>query len=164
MKDFFNGCTSLQELKMVYRQLAKKYHPDLGGDTETMKEINRQYELAFERMKYGSIHDENGTYTRQEKSSDFIVIIDILSRIENITVELCGEWLWISGKGTYAAKEILKKSGCMWSSKKKMWYWKPLESMPFINTKNVPMEKIRNKYGSRIICGGHENDSCMVRK
>jgi hypothetical protein len=38
---------TLDELKAEYRRLAKENHPDLGGDTETMKEINAEFDLLF---------------------------------------------------------------------------------------------------------------------
>lgn len=42
---FFIGVTSRQALKKRYKELIKIYHPDnLGGDTETIQEINREYE------------------------------------------------------------------------------------------------------------------------
>lgn len=37
---YFSSCRSLDELKAEYRRLTLKYHPDVGGDFETMKEIN----------------------------------------------------------------------------------------------------------------------------
>jgi len=47
---YFNSKT-LDELKAEYRRLAKENHPDLGGDTETMKEINAEFDLAFRVME-----------------------------------------------------------------------------------------------------------------
>ncbi|MBO5556539.1 MAG: J domain-containing protein [Oscillospiraceae bacterium] len=38
MKNFFENCKSLEELKAEFRRLVKKYHPDCGGDAETMKD------------------------------------------------------------------------------------------------------------------------------
>lgn len=32
------------EVKKAYRRLAKKHHPDLGGDSELFKEINKAYD------------------------------------------------------------------------------------------------------------------------
>jgi len=43
---YFNSKT-LDELKIEYRHLAKENHPDHGGDTEVMKEINAEFDLAF---------------------------------------------------------------------------------------------------------------------
>lgn len=44
---FFSACYTKEQAKAEYRRLAKIYHPDLGGDEQTMKEINAQFE-AFQ--------------------------------------------------------------------------------------------------------------------
>jgi DnaJ-class molecular chaperone len=36
---------SPKEIKIAYRNLSKKHHPDKGGDMNRMKEINRAYAL-----------------------------------------------------------------------------------------------------------------------
>jgi len=41
---FFHGCTSAEEAKKTYRQLAKCFHPDKGGSTELMTKLQEQYE------------------------------------------------------------------------------------------------------------------------
>jgi DnaJ-class molecular chaperone len=41
---YFEGCTSLDEIKSRYKELALKQHPDRGGDTKIMKVINLEYE------------------------------------------------------------------------------------------------------------------------
>ena len=41
------------EIKNEYRRLAKLHHPDLGGDTATMQEINLQYESALRGIYTG---------------------------------------------------------------------------------------------------------------
>ena len=51
MKNFFENCRTLDELKSEYRRLARIHHPDVGGDVATMQEINRQYEAAFNRLE-----------------------------------------------------------------------------------------------------------------
>lgn len=40
---YFSNCRSLDELKAEYRRLTLKHHPDVGGDVETMKEINTEH-------------------------------------------------------------------------------------------------------------------------
>ena len=42
--DFFKDCTSLDEVKKLYKELALKHHPDRGGETATMQQINAEYE------------------------------------------------------------------------------------------------------------------------
>lgn len=44
--DYFEGANTLEEVEARYRELARQYHPDLGGDAATMAEINRQRTLA----------------------------------------------------------------------------------------------------------------------
>jgi|GEM_PF-1298073 len=39
-------CTPV-EIKDAYRGMARKFHPDLGGDEEVMKDVNLAYELAM---------------------------------------------------------------------------------------------------------------------
>lgn len=44
--DYFEGANTLDEVEARYRDLARQYHPDLGGDAATMAEINRQRTMA----------------------------------------------------------------------------------------------------------------------
>lgn len=43
--DHFAGCKTAEEVERRYRELAREHHPDLGGDTSTMAEINRQHNM-----------------------------------------------------------------------------------------------------------------------
>jgi DnaJ-domain-containing protein 1 len=42
------GISDEATLKEAYRKLAKRHHPDAGGDTSKMAEINKAYETASE--------------------------------------------------------------------------------------------------------------------
>ena len=44
---YFNNIHSLTELKKQFRALAIANHPDKGGDTETMQEINAEFDALF---------------------------------------------------------------------------------------------------------------------
>ena len=48
---YFVNVNSFDELKKQYRRLAMQYHPDRGGDTETMKAINAEHDEIFEQLK-----------------------------------------------------------------------------------------------------------------
>lgn len=49
---FFIGVESKTALKKRYKQLLKIYHPDnLGGDTETLQEINREYDRLLKQYE-----------------------------------------------------------------------------------------------------------------
>lgn len=43
---WFDDPQSIEQLKKQYRQLAKKYHPDMGGSNAIMQEINAEYQLC----------------------------------------------------------------------------------------------------------------------
>jgi len=50
----FNKAKNLDQLKAIYRVLAMENHPDKGGDTETMQEINSEFDQMFEILKHTS--------------------------------------------------------------------------------------------------------------
>ena len=50
---YFEGIQTLQELKSAYKKLAMVFHPDRGGDLETMKTINNEYDQLFNILKDG---------------------------------------------------------------------------------------------------------------
>ena len=43
--DYFRGCNTVENLESRYRDLARENHPDLGGDSAVMAEINRQHDM-----------------------------------------------------------------------------------------------------------------------
>ncbi|NLC27418.1 MAG: DnaJ domain-containing protein [Campylobacteraceae bacterium] len=42
---------SLKEVRARYRQLAKRYHPDISNEKQTMQNINASYALLKEYME-----------------------------------------------------------------------------------------------------------------
>lgn len=47
MTKYFKNIRSLEDLKNQFKALARKNHPDAGGNAETMKEINCEYDALF---------------------------------------------------------------------------------------------------------------------
>ena len=41
---YFDNCTTLDEAKKLYRELVKKLHPDLGGDTASFQAMQNEFE------------------------------------------------------------------------------------------------------------------------
>lgn len=155
---YFVNCKNLDELKKVYKHLAQKHHPDVGGDTRTMQEINAEYEARFEVLKRSqneqAAEDTTGTArATTESAGDFIAIIDHLLKMDGLTIELCGRWLWIGGD-TKKHKEALKAAGCRWSSSKKLWSWHFAEDGDKWHRGSKSMSQIRNKYGSTTFSRG----------
>lgn len=162
--NYFDGISTLDELKKAYRKAAFENHPDKGGNAETMAAINNEYDKVFaelkanERNTEGRAEAEKAGEAWENISPDDITgddgykaIIELLLHIDqNITIELCGAWLWISG-ATREHKDELKAAGCWWACKKKMWYWRPSDAKVYHNRRNHSMDYIRAKYGSATV-------------
>ena len=52
---------SADEIKRAFRKLARKYHPDAGGDEEKFKQVNEAYEVLSDTEKRKQ-YDEYGQY------------------------------------------------------------------------------------------------------
>lgn len=52
---------SLEQIKFKYRILAKKYHPDHGGDAETFKKISFAYEILSNPERRKTYDETNST-------------------------------------------------------------------------------------------------------
>lgn len=158
---YFTSCQTLEELKAEYKRLVKKYHPDCGGDTETMKEINNEYEKAFEVLKDKHNKTADAAHQTTETPFEFIEIVDKLMKMQGLDIELCGSWLWISGD-TYSNKDGLKAAGCKWSNNKKKWYWRHEEDARPHRGKSFTMDQIRNKYGSQYLTQASKTGAAQI--
>ena len=160
---YFTNCATLDDLKRAYRAAAMQNHPDRGGNVETMQAINAEYEKRFEELKHhqnaAAAADTTGkTRATTETAGDFIRIVSELLKLDGLTVELCGRWLWISGD-TLKHKEQLKAIGCRWSSTKKMWSWHFAEEGDTWSRGRRSMDQIRRKYGSTVYTNGAASDA-----
>ena len=71
---YFAGINDLNALKAEYKRLALENHPDRGGDTAVMQEINAEYDAAFSRLKvaHNLSHPEQRTEeTAESTRSEF---------------------------------------------------------------------------------------------
>jgi curved DNA-binding protein CbpA len=143
--NYFKGINNLQDLKNKYRELAKRYHPDHGGDTEIMKQINNEFDYLF-----NTLPKTKQEQASKQTSNDFMQVIKNIIFIPNIKIELCGTWIWITGD-TKPVKEQLKAAGFKFAGKKVAWYWHGEKKYRKRSKKKLSLEEIRDLYGSEEI-------------
>ena len=56
---------SADEIKKAFRKLARKHHPDAGGDEAKFKEVNEAYEVLSDDKKR-ELYDQYGTANENE--------------------------------------------------------------------------------------------------
>jgi len=135
----FENIEGIKEAKKIYKQLAKILHPDVGGTDELFKMLNSIYNDIIENKIYFS----NDTKFDIELEK----IISQILHYENITIEVIGSWIWLSGN-TKSIKDKLKELNFKWASKKKMWYYGDMKSK---NPRPKSMDEIKGKYGCQTV-------------
>jgi hypothetical protein len=143
---YFSDCRTLEEVKRRYKELAMQHHPDRGGDTATMQDINNEYESVI-KNPFFSFSEQ--TEQEQQEFIKYPEIIDQVIGLQGIIIELIGNWIWISGN-TYPYKSQLKQIGFYFAPKKVMWYYRPPDYKSS-NRSPKTIEYIRSKYGSDLI-------------
>ena len=148
MRKYFINCTTLEEVKNTFHELAKRLHPDAGGDPEEFKKMYAEYKEAFERLKTVHKNHEGQTYTKdtEETPEQFADLIRTLTKMNGCLVELIGSWIWISGN-TKEYKDQLKELHFKFSAKKAAWYYHEGEYHKK-NGKVFNMDDLRNMWGT----------------
>lgn len=135
----FINIDGINEAKKIYKILARKLHPDIGGSTELFKILNTVYNDIL----------ENGINFAKDSEFD-IELEKIISQIlfyENVIIEVVGSWIWLQGD-TKPIKDFLKELGFKWASKKKQWYYGEMKGR---NPKQKSMSDIKSKYGCQTV-------------
>lgn len=159
-KTYFKDVQTLEELRKQYKDLLKKYHPDNGGSEEETKAINVEYERLFKILKdmHTRQQDTTGSKTGNNKASydnmrynfeEDELLREMLQKVihfSDITIEIIGNWIWISGN-TYQYRKEFKDLGFKFAGQKKSWYWHS-EAFRKKSHKKLSMDDIRNYYGS----------------
>jgi len=73
--DFFKDCISLDEVKKRYKELALKHHPDQGGETAMMQQINAEYESIL-KNPFFSFAEKS-----EQEQQEFIKYPEIIDQI-----------------------------------------------------------------------------------
>ena len=147
---WFNNPETLEDLKKQYKKLVFKHHPDMGGKTSDMQEINAEYEKLFAKLKNVHKSASGETYTAKEETTEtpeeFREILEKLIHLEGIDIEICGSWIWITGN-TYNNREALKSLKFKYSKNKNAWYFHK-EGYHKHSKKSFSLDEIRDLWGS----------------
>lgn len=142
---YFKDCATLEDVKACYKKLAMQYHPDRGGDTATMQEINKEYAFACAHISKGQGLSDSETDEQLRYSEQYRQVIEQIIVLPDIIIELVGLWIWVTGN-TYPVKKQLKAAGLFFAPKKSAWYYRSAEYKT--RGGNKTLDQIRNKYGS----------------
>lgn len=138
--NYFSNCRNPDEVRSIYRQLVKVHHPDLGGDTRTMQEINAAYEQVLRSMNGKTFYrTSSGAGTgetaekweyhysaeREQEIAEAIArVMRIIGNATDTNAYIVGLWIWVVGN-TRPYRQELKVAGFWWNQKRSAWTWKP---------------------------------------
>ena len=151
---FFNQTyATMDALRQHYRKLCLDLHPDKHPeDTAKFTEIFKAMSNEYQDYLVDFIPGQNAKQSAGQQpftvdaESDLAAVIADLMKYPGLIIEICGSWVWLTGK-TYDYKGQIKNLGFRWQHKKQSWYFAGYEFKPH-RTKLMSMEHIRSKYGS----------------
>lgn len=123
--ELLKDATNLQELKKLYLQLCKKYHPDINPTgLKIMQQLNNEYDYLKTILKNAK-DTKKAEQENINTLNSFKKLLDILLKYPNIKIELIGSWAWISGHGTFKIKDdiLYNTLHCKYSKSNKKFYW-----------------------------------------
>jgi len=147
MSTFFKNVSSQSELRHVFKELCKQFHPDNGGNAELFKQMMQEYKELLVKLANCDDKSQWAAKKEAENASEYADLIAKLQKLSGIVIEQCGSWLYLHGN-TIAHKETIKQYGFKWSKNKTAWYWAPYLSERRTRG-HYSMDTIRTIYGSK---------------
>lgn len=151
---YFKNCKTIEDVKEAFRDLAKKLHPDCGGDAEEFKKMMQEYTTVFKRLK--NVHrgqaagqEDQKTEYREQTAEEFADTINKVIHLDGIEIEIVGTWIWLSGN-TYPHRDTIKAAGFFFSSKHKKWYYNGSTKKSKKHSK-LSYEEVKNIHGCKTV-------------
>ncbi len=139
-----------EKTKAAYRAAAKLYHPDKGGSNEMMQIVNEAYEILKNYEGCIQIDEDDPGF---EYAGILNEAINKIIHLPGIEIEVCGNWVWVTGNTKPHAKILGRKeggAGFYYASKKKAWYFRP-EEWKSSSRGSLTLDEIRDNYGSQSV-------------
>lgn len=136
--NLFFGCTSAAEVQLRFDELSKVFI----NQEEMLKSIKAEYSTLMNVLT-----PSQAVEPEKERAAVTEKIKELQEKVnpEGLHLEICGTWLWVTGK-TYQVKDALKELGFRYSANKLSWYYRQ-DDHRSSNQAPVPLEMIREKYG-----------------
>lgn len=147
MTTYFKQCKTLEDVKNTYKDLFMTYN----NNSAVMATIANEYQTAFIALADQYKNAKGVIYTDKDKKAgtpqEWADMVRNLAKLNGIKIELCGTWLWITGK-THENRQALKDLAFRWSKDKKAWYY---HNEPFKKKgkKKLSLNEIRSAYGTQ---------------
>jgi len=145
-------------IKLLWRKLVIKLHPDKGGSEEQFKEAQQEYEMLLQNMGAGftAYQDSPDNF---DSWDDFLAAVsptvkeclEATRQAGAKRFEICGRWIWVSlDRSEVETRTKLKEirvndTKYRFSKNKLKWYWAGVKCR---SRGNHSMNYIRNMYGS----------------
>ena len=159
---------TIEEAKRQYKRLILTHHPDLAAKngmtveeaTKATQTINaewdyiRKHNYNIHETKDGGVYTDWNQDTADDVTERYAQIIEQLIKMEGVTIEICGSFIWLGGN-TFEHKGEIKRLDAYgvkvgWANKKKMWFLAPPDWKKKSH-KELTMDNIRNTYGSQFV-------------
>ena len=152
--NYFGNLTTVAEIKVHYRRLYMRYHPDRGGNTATMQEINAQYHSALsccDGQTYRGTDQASHTYHYYAHVEQAVMdkIGEIIALgMDNVDIRLIGHWVWVTGDTRRYARQLGKHGlQLRWHPKRKAWYWHLPSKRKYHFNSHVDLDDLAATYG-----------------
>lgn len=146
---------TLDEGAKMYRELASKHHPDHGGNTSDMQEINNEWdELKPTLPRFCTKQAQQGwqQYQQQQDANSAAKVAQDaeaakmaaeLAKCPGLQFDVVGSWIWADTDYRYTAD--LERLGFRWSRNRSKYYWHP-EGDSSRRNRRASYEEIYQKY------------------
>lgn len=143
---------TIADVKKHFRELSKKYHPDMGGTDTQFREVYSEYEYLIK-------HFIEREYKDVRMSEMVKALIDELMYYEDMELEVIGDWLWVDTDRKN--DKLLKDLGFFWSSKHSKYYYSG-KTKKVTKCSSYSMQDMRNMMGNKKIAKKEKEERLAI--
>lgn len=112
--NYFAKTMTLEEGKKCFREYAFQLHPDKGGNTDEMQELNKQYKDFLDSKNYNfdsfvTEHQDIFKYIYDDELKIFQIFIDVFKDNNSSTLKKVVSLIGLFGYGFALNKEVKRR-------------------------------------------------------